>query len=193
MLNSGRAFIAALLAGPFLLFCTWWIGRQFLGKKRELLELRKKPESEEEYKETRKQIHATHQTAMDYYDKTLLWASGGAFIVSFSAVQFLSRQPDGNFTAAPGSSPFLLLGWGLLVFSVIIEIGAPYATTRMAVYSKTSLIAMYEEDDLDKAVVEKKKSEAWGLLTKYLNEGAYCSLLLAFWYLAVYVYANLPG
>lgn len=193
MLTSGWAFTAALLAGPVLLLCAWLAGRRFLSKERELLELRKKPESEEDYKEARKQIHATYQKAMDYYDKTLLWASGGAFIVSFSAVQFLSRQPDGSFASAPGSSQFLLLGWGLLVFAVIIEIGAPYATTRMAVYSKTSLIAMYEEDDTDKAVEEKKKSEAWGVLTKYLNEGAYCLLLLAFWYLGVYVYANLPG
>jgi len=158
--------VVAFFGGPLVLLAVWLLVKLFLSWKRELIELPPKPKNNDEYMEKRRNIHATYEKAMDHYDKTLLWASGGAFVVSFSAVQFLSKRPDGSFAAAAGSSVHLLLGWGLLLLSVIIEIGAPYATTRMAVYSKTALTALHEGDE-KRAVTEKKKSEAWGKLTKY--------------------------
>lgn len=121
---------------------------------------------------------------MDAFDKALMWASGGAFVFSLSVTQFFVKDPVTN------TRWFLFFGWLFLLLTIVIEVGNPYSVTRMATNETASVIAQYQTNDAERAERMWGRSKAWGLLTKVLNESSYLILIVAIYYIAVYVVTN---
>jgi hypothetical protein len=80
---------------------------------------------------------------MNRYASRLLWATGGAFLVSYSAVQVLGK-PE---TFEPGAGWYLVVGWLLLVLAALAVVGNPSASSRMAAHAKQAIIAMHRDEE----------------------------------------------
>ena len=178
------------LGGPVVLLSLYLLGRwRIRTRPTEAAELPRKPKDEDDYRTERRRIHDEYYVkAMDQYAERLLWATGGAFVVSFGAVQFLAKDLARTAFSAAG---FLIAGWLVLLLAAIIIVLHPYTVSRMAAYGKAALTSVHRGDE-HKAREDKRTSEAWGQLTKNLNEWAYVCLVLGLWYLVMFFARNVP-
>ncbi len=69
----------------------------------------------------------TYLKSMDSYDRLLLWATAGAFIVSWGAVQFLASRQE---TFEPLGSGYLLGGWLLMLVAAFFVVFNPYSASE---------------------------------------------------------------
>jgi hypothetical protein len=147
-----------------------------------------RPNTEQELKAELERIHRdVYSKYLDQYHQLLLWACGGTFAVSFGALQVFQGQ--GQNAPPIGAVGYLFCCWLLLVADVLVIMFYPYSSTRLVVQAKEALKASFSNNEA-KALLERKKSENWGKLNKWFNEGAYVVLALAFWYLGVFVCLN---
>ena len=180
-----------IAGGPALVWLIFPRVKRRLMKRDSVKRKPPRPKDDDAYwKERRRIFNDIYLKYLDQYHKLLLWAAGGAFFASYSAVQILARETDAGLVSRPQTIGYLVIGWLCLSLSVIVEIGSPYATTRMASDSMEALRFLHEGKDED-ALESCRKSEGWGNLTRLLNENAYRVLVLGFWYVGVYVLLNL--
>ena len=107
--NSGRdiPLIHGLLiaGGPLLVFLVYPWAKKTILESHKPGPMPEKPVNGDEYKKERKRIfYDIYLFYINHYHKTLLYTAGGSFLVSFSAIQIVLKQPDG--TIASESSPF---------------------------------------------------------------------------------------
>ena len=105
-----------LVLGPVALGIIYYTAKRWIDQKasKDWGELPPVPEDEERFKEKRSRSHQFYEGSMKSYDKALVWASGGAFVTSYTAIRLFVSTP------AQGTPIFLLAGWFLLVMSVIL-------------------------------------------------------------------------
>ena len=180
-----------IAGGPALIWLVFPRVKRRLLRRDSVKRMPPRPKDEDAYWDERRRIFKDiYLKYLDQYHKLLLWAAGGAFFASYSAVQILARETDTGLVSQQQTIGYLVVGWLCLSLSIIIEIGSPYATTRMASDSMEALRLLHEGEN-DDATTARLKSEGWGNLTRLLNENAYRVLVLGFWYVGVYVVLNL--
>jgi len=180
------AIVFLLVLGPVALGIGYHAVKRWINRKanKDWGQLPLVPETEERYKEKRSSSHEFYEESMKNYDKALVWASGGAFAVSYTAIHLFVRTP------AHGTPIFLLAGWFLLVMAVILEVGNPYSATRTAVYEKATWKAQFEGNQ-EAAKQNWGLARAWGSTTKRLNEWTYYVIIIGFYYLSVFLIWNI--
>jgi hypothetical protein len=111
--------LVTIALGVSLVFASLKAVRHHLTREREVLEPPREPKDEEDYWTERLRLHAAYAKALEEYHKLLLWASGGTFVVSYTALQVLGGSTEEGL-AKIHSIPLLLLAWLCLVAAVLI-------------------------------------------------------------------------